>query len=164
MAPTIRLRDEPLRRDVEVVVHMGAGDAGLITRAAVRNYGRYRPVHPEGFGYFAVSVFAVTGTVTTDAILAAMPHGQYSTCRAEHLLAEFTVLPTAIAEPDMTAEVAALQSVHFDVLLMPPDLLAIRHVDPIDDAVLATACAEALAGDVARLLVVFGRRYPNPFR
>jgi muconolactone delta-isomerase len=65
---------------------MGAGDAGLITRAAVRNYGRYRPIHPEGFGYFAVSVFAVTGTVTTDAILAAMPHGQYSTCRAEHLL------------------------------------------------------------------------------
>ncbi|MHB1772078.1 MAG: hypothetical protein ACYCST_10095 [Acidimicrobiales bacterium] len=143
---------------------MGAGDAGIIARAAVRNYGRYRPIHPEGIGYFAVSVFAVTSEVTTDAILAAMPQGQYSTCRAECLLAEFTVLPTAIADPDMTAEVAALQSVHFDVLLTPPDLPAIRHVDPIDDAVLTTACTEFLAGDVMRLLVVFGPRYPNPFR
>ena len=32
MAPTIRLREEPLRTDVEVVVHMGAGDAGIIAR------------------------------------------------------------------------------------------------------------------------------------
>jgi hypothetical protein len=164
MALSITLRNEPLPKGTNVVVHMGAGDAGRVTRSAVDNYGHYRPIHPDGLGYFAVSVFAALGTVTIEAILAGMPHGQYATCGADRLLANFTVLPTIVGVPFMTPEVEALQAVHFDVVLNPPRLPDLGEVDPVDDDALAAACTDALLPEVDRLIGVFGPRQRNGSR
>ena len=164
MALAISLRDEPLPSGAHVVVHMGAGDPVRLVQTAVNNYGYYRSIHPDSLGYFAVSVFAVLGSVTIDTILAGMPHGQYATCRSDRLLAAFQVLPTIISTPAMTGEAAALQNVHFDVVLAPPDPAALAEIDPIDDDTLAVTCTNALLSEAHRLTRTFDSRHRNPLR
>jgi hypothetical protein len=127
--------------------------------AAVRHYGEYRSVTDDGSGIFAVSVFAVIGTVTEAEILAALPQRSYGRSTVGAIRqAGFDLLATSIVDDAMEARVAALQSAHFDIVL--PELRdeRLRERDPLDDEDLEMTARAHLGVQVEQLLALFETR------
>lgn len=129
--PVIRLRSgERPRDDDDLLIHMGAGAADSVLNQVLRTYDDYRAVTPSGEGLFAVSVFAVVDGVSRGQILSAMPHGQHGTATFGAVRRVFELLATAIEDPDMPAEIAVLQPVHYDIVLpRPPETPSGRLTD-----------------------------------
>ena len=85
-----------------LVIHMGASAVDSVVRAAVRNYGEYRPLTPDGWGMFAVSVFAVADGITEVEILEALPQRSFARASVGAVTdAGFDLLATSIADADL---------------------------------------------------------------
>jgi hypothetical protein len=118
---TVRLRAGGLPLDdTTMVVHMGAGDRSRLLATTIDTYDEYRQLRDDGYGYFALSVFAAHAGYTVEAICDALPWRSYGTCRADRLREHFSLLATTILAPDGTPA-GELQAVHYDVVLPHPD-------------------------------------------
>lgn len=135
---------------------MGAGAVESVVTAAIRNYGEYRAVSPDGRGLLCVSVFAVAAGVTEATILAALPQRSFGRSSVGAISeASFGLLPTSLEDPDLAEDIAAIQHVHFDVLLPALDDDRLAAVDPIEDEDLEQAAREHLRPHAERLLALF---------
>ena len=111
---------------------MGAGVIDTVVNAAVRNCGDYRGLAVDGLGVFAVSVFAVTGGVSQSTILDAMPQRQFAHSTVGRVAsAGFEFLATSIEDPDLAPAVAAIQSVHYEIVLPAFDDARLSVLDPL---------------------------------
>lgn len=138
---------------------MGAGAVDSVVSAAIRNYGEYRALEPNGNGLFAVSVFAVMSGVTEAQILDALPQRSFARSSAGELIASgFELLPTSIHGPDVDPVIAAIQHVHYDIGLPSLDDGRLATLDPIDDEDLESAARRHLEPHAERLLALFGPR------
>src|SRR3546814_19774565 len=94
--------------------------------------------------------------------LAALPQRSFArttvgaVTRAGHGL-----LPTSIDDPDLPPAVAAIQQVHFDIVLPSLDDTRLVALDPLDDEDLEYAARAHLLIAVERLLPLFGPREPK---
>jgi hypothetical protein len=156
--PVVVRSESPLP-DATLIIHMGAGAAGTVVSAAVRNYGEYRPVTATGLGLFAVSVFAIVRGITEAQILAALPQRTFARTTVGAVVDEgFELLATSILDADLDAAIAAIQPVHHDIVMPALDDARFAHLDPIDDEDLEAKSRAHLAPHVDRLLALFGPR------
>ncbi len=54
----VRARGGPPPDEATLIVHMGAGDHERLRRNAIASYDDYRGIAGDGFGMFALSVYA----------------------------------------------------------------------------------------------------------
>jgi len=156
---TVTVRSEPLPHPTTLVIHMGAGAVESLVNAAVRNYGEYRTLTPDGLGAFAVSVFAVARGVSEVEIIEALPQRSFARSTVGAVTdAGFGLLATSIADVHLAPAIAAIQHVHFDIVLPALGDARLLEVDPIDDEALEAAVRHHLAPHADRLLAVFGPR------
>ena len=159
---TLVLRVDPPPPSTTLLIHMGAGALDSVVNAALRNYGEYRATSDDGFGMFAVSVFAVQGVVTETQILHALPQHSFArTTVGAVTAAGFGLLATSILDPGLDPAVAAIQSVHYDIALPPLDDPRLATVDPSDDEDLEHAARTHLEPHTRRLLALFSPRQPK---
>lgn len=143
-----------LQDDDEVLIHMGAGAAGHVIRAALNNYRDYAAIRPPGA--FTVSVYAAIGGVSEQMIVAAMPQRQYGVATYGELRRLFELWPTTDEDADLDD---AVKEVHFDIVLpdggyqLPPD------ADLSDEQV--AGVHDLLRPAVDRLLELFLPRRPK---
>lgn len=160
---TLRLRrNEPPPPDATVLLHMGAGHTDDIISAAVRNFDDYAELGYEP-GLATASVFAELGGITRTEILAALPHPRFAVATVGEVRAHFPMLATGVDDPDMPRDLARLQRVHFDgVLLAPPHPATPRM--PLAEASpdVLDHLREALAPPAATLAEVFTPRHRKP--
>jgi hypothetical protein len=98
-----------LTSDDEVLVHMGAGAALSLIRAAINNYWAYQGIQDLD-GAFTVSVYAAIGGVTEEMIVQSMPHKQYGVATFGVVRTAFDVWPTTHVDADIDPQIKA---VHF---------------------------------------------------
>lgn len=159
---TLVVRADPPPPSTTLLIHMGAGALDSVVNAALRNYGEYRTTTSDGFGVFAVSVFAVEGIVTEAQILHALPQRSFArTTVAAVTDAGFGLLATSILDPGLDPAIAAIQSVHYDIALPPLDDPRLGDVDPPDDEDLEHAARAHLEPHAHRLLALFSPRQPK---
>lgn len=104
--------------DAIVLIHMGAGDPVGVARSAMANYWSYVGVRDPSIGLLTVSVFAATDGVSEDDITGAFRHNQFGRAAFGSLReAGLEVIPTTIDDEGMAPAIAALQHVHFDIVL-----------------------------------------------
>lgn len=138
---------------------MGAGAVESVVSAAVRNYGEYRGLGPEASGVFAVSVFAVAGDVTEAEIVQALPQRSFARSTVGVVTgAGFGLLASSMVDSDLDPALAAIQHVHYDIVLPALDDPRLASLDPIEDEALEAAAREHLAAHAERLLALFGPR------
>ncbi len=156
---TVTVRDDESPAPTTLIIHMGVGAAEAVVGAAVRNYGDYRTLTADGLGVFAVSLFAIRNGVTEAEILGALPQRSFARSTVGAVSAAgFGILATTIDDPDLAPEIAALQRVHFDIVLPPLDDPLLAELDPLDDEALEGAVRDHLLPQVERLLARFGPR------
>lgn len=156
---TVVLRAEPAPRPATLVIHMGAGAVESVVNATIRNYGEYRAATADGRGLLAVSVFAVTDGVSEATILDALPQRSFARTTAGAVVdAGFGLLASSIEDPDLDPAIAAIQHVHFDVVLPALDDDRLGTLDPIDDEELELAVRAHVAPHAERLVALFGPR------
>lgn len=156
---SITIRAEPAPAAITLVIHMGAGAIESVVSAAVRNYGEYRGLGPDGSGVFAVSVFAVAGDITEAEIVEALPQRSFARSTIGAVTgAGFGLLATSIIDVDVDPAIAAIQNVHHDIVLPALDDPRLMTLDPLEDEALEAAAREHLAPHVVRLLALFGPR------
>src|SRR3546814_16207697 len=115
---TFSLRSERAPAELTLLIHMGAGAVQTVVNAAVRNYGEYRSVTTDGLGLFTVSVFAIDDSRSENDILAALPQRSFARITVGAVTrAGYGLLPTSTDDPDLPPAVAAIQQVHFDIVL-----------------------------------------------
>ena len=153
----IILRDQPAPNTAELVIHMGAGARRAILNSTIVSYSTYVPVVGPAKS-FAVSVFGAIDGITTEQILDALPQNQYGTATFVEVQEHFELLPTTIENEDFSADMKAIQPVHFDVVL-PHDPALLAGVDPrdLDDPELELLFAR-LDGPLDRLIALFDPR------
>jgi len=152
-----------LRPELEIssdvlFVHGGTGAPEFAIKAALENYGEYRELRGDGYGHFAVSMFATVHGIHEQEIVRRLPHGSYGVAAATLITPAYAVLPTSDNDPGLDDEMRWLQQCHSDICL--PDLSDGRLVtcDPLDSEGLLAACESHLAAHVATLLGLFSRR------
>ncbi len=151
---TITIRDEGLPLPHSLVIHMGAGAIDTVVNAAVRNYGDYRHVAADGLG-----VFAVTDGVSQSMILDALPQRQFARSTVGLVAgAGFEILATSIEDSDLAPAVAAIQTVHYDIVLPAFDDARLSVLDPLDDEDLEETARLHPNSHAERLLTLFGPR------
>lgn len=156
---SITIRSGPAPGPTTLVIHMGAGAAESVVSAAVRNFGEYRGLGPDGSGVFAVSVFAVAGGITEAAIVEALPQRSFARSTVGAVTgAGFALLATSIADVDVDPAIAAIQNVHYDIVLPALDDARLMNLDPLEDEALEAAARAHLAPHAHRLLALFGPR------
>ena len=156
---TLHLREDQPPAPATLVIHMGAGAVATVVNAAVRNYSSYRPITADGLGVFAVSVFAVAAGVSEETILDALPQRSFARSTVGAVIdGGFGLLPTSADDPDLAADIAAIQHVHFDIVLpaLADDRLA--SSDTLDDEDLEAHARSHLHPHADRLLALFGPR------
>ncbi|HEY9558570.1 MAG TPA: hypothetical protein VIR58_17660 [Acidimicrobiales bacterium] len=135
------------------------GAVETVVNAAVRNYGEYRSVTTDGLGLFTVSVFAIDDSRSENDILAALPQRSFARITVGAVTrAGYGLLPTSTDDPDLPPAVAAIQQVHFDIVLPSLDDTRLVALDPLDDEDLEYAARDHLVIAVERLLALFGPR------
>lgn len=156
---SIIVRSEPAPAPATLVIHMGAGAVESVVSAAVRNYGEYRGLGPEASGVFAVSVFAVAGDVTEAEIVDALPQRSFARSTIGAVSGGgFGLLATSIVDADVDPALAAIQHVHYDVVLPALDDPRLATLDLTDDEALEAVARMHLAPHAERLLALFGPR------
>jgi hypothetical protein len=156
---TIVLRREEPPAPATLAIHMGAGAVDTVVNAALRNYGEYREVTDDGLGIFAVSVFAVAAGVTEATILDALPQRSFARSTVGRVsTAGFALLPTSVVDPELAADIAAIQHVHFDIVLPAIEDERLAATDPLDDEDLELLVRSHLHRHAERLLALFGER------
>lgn len=115
---TVQLRpDDELPDDAVVLIHMGAGNPATAAQAAIRNFEEYVGVQSAS-GLFTISVFAATDGISETDITNAFGYKQFGRAFYGSLRsAGVKLIATTITDPDMQVEIAALQRVHFDLVL-----------------------------------------------
>ncbi len=151
----IELRaDDPGLGDGDILVHMGAGDAGLVALSAARNREAYSVlVGPPGI--FAVSVYAAVRGITVERVLAGMPHRQYGSATYGQIrTAGFELIPTYVYG---TAIEDDLMGVHYDIAIPVPQTIAANDLHDADERS-QRQIEQALADPLGRLLKLFEPR------
>lgn len=74
---SVVLRNEALPPDTTIVVHLGAGATDNLRGKAIGSYDDYRPLRTDGFGMFALSVYAAFNGRDVAEIVESMPWNQY---------------------------------------------------------------------------------------
>lgn len=116
----VHARGDPPPDDATLVVHMGAGDHERLRRNAIASYDEYREIASNGFGLFALSVYAALGGHEIDEIVGALPWRQYGVCSAGDVREHFSLLATTITDA-ADEPIDELQEIHLDVVLPHPD-------------------------------------------
>ena len=155
----IVLRSDRLPAPATLVIHMGAGAVESLVNAALRNYGEYRTLTPDNSGIFAVSVFAVADGITEADILEALPQRSFARASVGAVTdAGFDLMPTSLIDADVDDAIAAIQRVHYDIVLPAIHDARLTALDPLDDESLEMAAREHLQPHAERLLALFGAR------
>lgn len=68
------------------------------------------------------------------------------------------MLAPTIDDADLAPEIAAIQHVHFDIVLPSLEDARLAGLDPLDDEALEAAVRDHLVPQVGRLLALFGPR------
>jgi len=132
---------------------MGAGEHERLRRNAITSYDEYREVVDDGFGRFAISVYAATAGHDVEEIVSVLPWSRYGVCSADEVRKHFELWATIITGPD-GEPLDELQTVHFDVVLpifsdarlsapyaLVEDQALIAEVEVLLDPAVATFCA-----------------------
>lgn len=118
---TVTIRSEAEPTPATLVIHMGAGAAESVVSAAVRNYGEYRALALDGreasspcrsLRWLAVSAKRRSSRPSRSAASRSSVGAVTG--------AGFGLLATSIADADLDPAIAAIQHVHFDIVLLPP--------------------------------------------
>lgn len=158
----VRARGGPPPDDATLIVHMGAGDHERLRRNAIASYDDYREIADDGFGLFALSVYAALGGHEVAEIVGALPWRQYGVCSAGDVRKYFSLLATTIT--DVADEpIDELQEVHFDVVL--PHLDDDRLATPfalVSDPALIAEVEVGLDPHIATFRLLFEPRQVKP--
>ena len=134
----IELRDDELKDDDIVLIHMGAGKELDVVRSILANYDTYRGLEGEQ-GMFCISVYGVVHGVTREAIFAAMDHTKFGEARYGEIKNLVRVNPTSIYHIGAQVPSDDIQSSHYDLVLVPPvsPQLDARRISELSDEELA---------------------------
>lgn len=146
LRPTLGLTD-----DDEVLIHMGAGGANDVIKAALLNYYSYQGLAGREHGMFSVSLFAAIDGVTKEEILEELPHKRFGESRYGEIREVAELLPTTVDGPFPQR----IREVHYDLVLVGAESL---NPDVRFDEIPATdrqAYAEALKPHVTQVLGLF---------
>ena len=106
-----------------------------------------------------MSVFAVAGGVTEAAIIEALPQRSFARATVGAVIdAGFGLLATSLTAVGLAPAVAAIQHVHFDIVLPAVGDPRLAELDPVDDEGLESAVRDHLAPQADRLVALFGPR------
>lgn len=132
---TVQLRAGELPPDdATLVVHMGVGDRRRLLATTIDTYDEYRSLRDDGYGHFALSVFAAHHGYSVRAIRDTSSWNLYGTCPAGRLLEHFDLLATSILDAH-GRPAGELQAVHFDVVLPHLDEERLRVPGALGDDV-----------------------------
>jgi hypothetical protein len=142
--PVVLRSGEEVPEETTLIVHLGAGALSNLIDKAIGSYDDYREVAGDGFGRFALSVYAAARGHEVAEIVEALPWNQYGTCTVGELRELFELWPTTII--DVYGEpIDPLQEVHFDVIVVGPEEEALREEGVLfDDEDLDSRVRQAL--------------------